>query len=48
MLLKEVTLTSFKMSVVDSYSEGEWDILGTFHLTDGYDAFTWMEKSNLV
>ena len=25
------------------FSEGEWDILGT-PLTDGYDAFSWMEK----
>ena len=25
------------------FSEGEWDILGV-PLTDGYDAFTWMQK----
>ncbi len=27
------------------FSEGEWDILGT-PVTDGYDAFTWMENQN--
>ncbi|MBT8184190.1 MAG: CocE/NonD family hydrolase, partial [Eudoraea sp.] len=27
------------------YSEGEWDILGT-PLTDGYDAFSWMQKQS--
>ena len=25
------------------FSEGEWDILGV-PLTDGYDAFSWMQK----